>query len=176
MFCWRGDVLWKIATEPSPKDLSHVDSNEFILAIPDFTKEPIATDDFTDHENSFQSSRVMSHDRSRNAVFRKVIMKLNGGVRWIAGLVLERRCPPNCLHCEGSNKCRFFNFIPHYDVHLKRPEFCCHETREAIFQFVLANGRFTIATGDFEATLCTAHCRSLVRAILPRRTGTIQCT
>jgi hypothetical protein len=132
MFCWRGNVVWKIATEPTSKDLSHVDSNEFILAIPDFTKEPIATDDYTDHENSFQSSRVMSHDRSRNAVFRKVIMKLNGGVRWIAGLVLERRCPPNCLDCENSNKCRFFNFIPHYDVHLKRPEFCCHETGEAI--------------------------------------------
>jgi hypothetical protein len=125
-------VVWRIATEPSLKDLSHVDSNEFILAIPDFTKEPIETDDFTDHENSFRSSRVLTHDRSKNAVFRKIIMKLNGGVRWIAGLVFERRCLPNCPDCSGKNKCRLFNFIPHYDVHLKRPEFCRHANGEVL--------------------------------------------
>jgi hypothetical protein len=130
MFCWRGDVVWKIATEETTKDLSHVDSDEFILAIPDFTKEPISTDDYTDHENSFHSSRTVSQDRSRNAVFRKVIMKLNGGVRWIAGLVFERRCPPNCLDCEGNNKCRYFNFNSHHQVHLKRTEFCRHENGE----------------------------------------------
>jgi hypothetical protein len=124
MFCWRGDVVWKIATESSPKNLSLVDSDEFILAIPDFTKEPILTDHYTDHENSFQSDRIMSHDRSRNAVFRKIIMKLNGGVRWIAGLVFERRCSQNCPTCAGKKICRSFNFIPHYDVHLKREEDC----------------------------------------------------
>ena len=124
MFCWRGDVVWKIATELALKDLSHVDSDEFILAIPDFTKEPVETDDYIDHENSFQSTRSSSHDRSRNAVFHKVIMKLNGGVRWIAGLVFERRCSPNCRDCEGKNKCRRFNFIPHHQVHLKKAEFC----------------------------------------------------
>lgn len=130
MFCWRGNVVWKIATEPSPKDLAHVDSDEFILAIPDFTKEPIETDDFTDHENAFHAQRTVNRDRSRNQVFRKVIMKLSGGVRWIAGLVFERRCPPNCTDCEGRNKCRRFNFIPHYDVHLKRAEYCKPQSGE----------------------------------------------
>lgn len=124
MFCWRGDVVWKIATEPSLKDLSHVDSDEFILAIPDFTKEGIETDDFTDHEAAFSSNRSLSHDQPRNAVFRKVIMKLNGGVRWIAGLVFERCCSTNCKDCQGRNKCRRFNFIPHYKVHLKLPDYC----------------------------------------------------
>jgi hypothetical protein len=133
MFCWRGNVVWKIATESSLKDLSHVDSDEFILAIPDFTKEPIETDDFIDHENAFHSARTISRDRARNAVFRKVIMKLNGGVRWIAGLVFERRCPPNCRKCDGQNKCRQFNFIPHHEVHLKRPEFCQHPNGEVCF-------------------------------------------
>ena len=134
MFCWRGDVAWKIATEPSLKDLSHVDSDEFILAIPDFTKEPVETDDYIDHENSFHSSRSLSHDRSRNAVFGKVIMKLNGGVRWIAGLVFERRCPPNCGDCQGRNRCRRFNFIPHHEVHLKKAE-CCHSTNGEVSRF-----------------------------------------
>ena len=127
MFAWRGDVVWKIATEPTLKDLSHVDSDEFILAIPDFTKEPIAGDDFTDHDNSFQSSRALSYDGRRNEVFRKVIMKLNGGVRWIAGLVMERRCPPLCSSCNGKKQCRMFTFSPHYDVHLKKPEYCVDE-------------------------------------------------
>lgn len=124
MFCWRGDVVWKIATEASLKDLSHVDSDEFILAIPDFTKEPIETDDFIEEENTFSSSRALSHESSRNAVFRKVVMKLNGGVRWIAGLVLERRCLPNCQECGGKRRCRAFDFLPHYEVHLKRADHC----------------------------------------------------
>lgn len=136
MFCWRGDVVWKIATEPCPKDFSHVDSDEFILAIPDFTKEPIKADDYTDYQNSFTSSRVLSHDPSRNAVFRKVIMKLSGGVRWIAGAVLERRCPPNCLCCKGKGKCAGFDFIPHYDVHLKKPEYCRHADGEVFPRFI----------------------------------------
>jgi hypothetical protein len=129
IFCWRGDVVWKIATEETTKDLSHVDSDEFILAIPDFTREPIDTDDFTDHENAFSSTRVMPYSRTRNAIFRKVIMKLNGGVRWIAGLVFERKCPPYCTKCEGRGRCRMFNFIPHYDVHLKIPEYCHDNAR-----------------------------------------------
>src|SRR5271170_1399846 len=135
MFAWRGDVVWKIATEPTLKDLAHVDSDEFILAIPDFTKEPIEGDDYTDHDNAFQSSRPLSYNRSRNAVFRKVIMKLNGGVRWIAGLVLERRCPPSCKNCRGKNQCRMFNFIPHYDVHLMKPEYCHDKDGEVIYPF-----------------------------------------
>lgn len=139
MFCWRGDVVWKIATEPLLKDLSHVDSDEFILAIPDFTKEGkegLEIDNFTDHENSFHSSRALSHDQSRNAVFRKVIMKLNGGVRWIAGLVFERRCLPNCVDCEGKNKCRLFKFIPHYKVHLKKAEYC-HPEKGQVIRIIL---------------------------------------
>lgn len=134
LFCWRGNVVWKIATEASLKDLSHVDSDEFILAIPDFTKELIETDDYADHEGSFQSSRLLLRGHARNAVFGKVIMKLNGGVRWIAGLIFERHCAPNCSKCNGKRKCREFNFIPHYEVHLKRPEFCCQVNGEVFFQ------------------------------------------
>jgi hypothetical protein len=134
MFCWRGDVVWKIGSEATTKDLSHVDSDEFILAIPDFTKEPIETNDYSDQGNSFQSSQVVSYDRARNAMFRKVIMKLNGGVRWIAGLVFERRCPANCVECDGKKKCRRFSFIPHYKVRLKTPEFCRHANGEVFLR------------------------------------------
>jgi Fmp27/BLTP2/Hobbit, GFWDK motif-containg RBG unit/FMP27, sixth RBG unit/FMP27/BTLP1, N-terminal/Fmp27, SW motif RBG repeat len=132
MFCWRGNVVWKIATEENPRDLSHVDSEEFILAIPDFTSEPLVTDDYTDHENSFQKTRNLSLVRlSRNAIFGKVIMKLNGRVRWIAGLVLEGRCEHGCADCDGNLKCRKFQFIPHYEVVLKKPEFC-HSTEAEV--------------------------------------------
>jgi hypothetical protein len=118
MFCWRGDVVWKIGTEPTTKDLSHVDSDEFILAIPDFTKEP--------GETTLDSQL----NEAKNAIFRKVIMKLNGGVRWIAGLVFERRCDVNCTKCDGRRICRFFDFIPHYDVRLITPDHCRHQNGE----------------------------------------------
>jgi hypothetical protein len=41
-------------------------------------------------------------------------MKLNGNVRWVAGLVFERNLD------EGG---RSFNFIPHYNVVLKNPTY-----------------------------------------------------
>jgi hypothetical protein len=41
-------------------------------------------------------------------------MKLNGNVRWVAGLVFER-------NVDGGG--RSFNFIPHYKVTLKNPKY-----------------------------------------------------
>jgi len=176
MFCWRGNVVWKIATESSLKDLSHVDSDEFILAIPDFTKEPIESDDYTDHENSFASSRVLSRDVSRNAVFRKVIMKLSGGVRWIAGLVLERQCHSICPNCESQRKCRKFDFIPHYDVHLKKPE-CCQNANGGVSPlYTNSNRSHTIVIKDSGVISCTDPYPSSVPVIHHRKMDTIAST
>ena len=50
----------------------------------------------------------------RDAVFKKVVMKLSGKVRWLAGLMFERDLP---------NGKRTFDFKHHYDVVLKHPEF-----------------------------------------------------
>ena len=170
MFCWRGNVVWTIGTEPSLKDLSHVDSDEFILAIPDFTREPVNTDDFTDYENLFPSSRLVVQHRARNAVFQKVIMKLSGGVRWNAGVLFERRCLSGCTSCGGRTKCRTFDFIPHYKVHFKRPEFCCANGGVSVL-FSLSNGRFTIAIRVSEAITYMVHCLSLAHAMPHQKTG-----
>lgn len=46
-------------------------------------------------------------------MFKKVIMKLSGNVRWLAGLVFER---------DLTEDGRSFDFIPHYNVTLTTPE------------------------------------------------------
>ena len=119
MFCWRGDVGWDIGTQVDPKLFSFIDSNEFILAIPDLTREMTFEDIF--HNKNFE---MLSSERARNAVFHKIMMKLSGKVRWTAGLVMERNCGRICDHCGNRNVCRLYDFKPHYDVHLKAPEFC----------------------------------------------------
>lgn len=46
-------------------------------------------------------------------MFKKVIMKLSGNVRWLAGLVFER---------DLTEDGRSFDFVPHYNVTLTTPE------------------------------------------------------
>lgn len=50
---------------------------------------------------------------------RKICAKFSNGIRWGIGLSLERTCGSECRTCCGdtfSRKCRFFHFMPHYQV------------------------------------------------------------
>lgn len=109
MMCFRNNVRWEIHQEDEPKRFMTVSCGEYVLAIPDYSF------------HARQSSRESSHDtesfsstqsNQANAMFKKVIMKLSGNVRWLAGLVFERD-----LDSGG----RSFVSIPHYNVELKTP-------------------------------------------------------
>jgi nucleotidyltransferase/DNA polymerase involved in DNA repair len=53
---------------------------------------------------------------------RKICAKFSDGIRWGIGLSLERTCGSECKKCSGdtfSRKCRFFTFVPHYEVVLR---------------------------------------------------------
>lgn len=87
-----------------------VDAGEYVLAIPDFSHEarerasiPTSETDSISSAGSYQNS----------AHFKKTIMKLSGDVRWMAGLVFQRKL-------RGGG--RSFDFKPHYDVVLKTPD------------------------------------------------------
>jgi hypothetical protein len=108
---WRNDVRWNIAQHEDPRQFMTVDSGDYILAVPDFNK--VARYD-ADPEYSDDGSTGSSSASRRDAIFKKVIMKLSGEVRWMAGLMFERDL------ADGS---RSFDFKPHYDVVLKHPEF-----------------------------------------------------
>ena len=116
---WRNDVRWSLAQSKDPKQFMTVDSGDYILGVPDFTnyarrsQEEEAGD--ADGGSSTSSSK-------RDAVFKKVVMKLSGNVRWLAGLVFERDC------ADGK---RVFDFKHHYDVVLKHPDYAHAPSGEA---------------------------------------------
>ena len=88
-----------------------VDSGEYILAIPDFSHQARKSAE----ESSQDAESIASSSSYKNgALFKKVIMKLSGNVRWLAGLVFER-------NVDGGQ--RSFDFKPHYEVTLRTPEF-----------------------------------------------------
>ena len=108
--CWRNNVQWGIHQDDDPKKFMSVTSGEYVLAIPDYSHQARETQAATGADSDSISSRSSTKG---SAIFKKVIMKLSGNVRWLAGLVLERNI---------DNGERSFNFIPHYDVILTTPE------------------------------------------------------
>ena len=110
VMCWRNGVRWDIHRDDDAKKFMSVSSGEYVLAIPDYSHQA--------RENSARITAdrdsISSSSTYRNgAMFKKVIMKLSGNVRWLAGLVFER---------DLAGKGRSFDFIPHYNVALTTPD------------------------------------------------------
>ena len=111
VMCWQNDVQLKVAEDEDPRNFMVVTSKNYVLAIPDLNhyarQEDAEVALRPDTASSISSRRQL-------AVFKKTVMKLNGNVRWVAGLVFERNVD------SGG---RSFNFIPHYKVTLKNPKY-----------------------------------------------------
>ncbi|KAK4992303.1 Protein SABRE [Elasticomyces elasticus] len=108
---WRNDVCWNIAQDSDPRKFMTVDSGDYILAVPDFNhyaRHGLEREEWK-QESSFGTNSV-----KKSAVFKKVVMKLSGNVRWMAGLVFER---------EVEGKERSFDICHHWDVVLKNPKY-----------------------------------------------------
>lgn len=107
---WRKDVRWSIHQDDDPRKFMTVDSGEYVLAIPDFNRQARDIHPMSPSESDSISS---SSSLKNSATFKKVVMKLAGDVRWLAGLMFER---------DLDSKSRSFDFIPHYNVILKTPQ------------------------------------------------------
>ncbi|KAF2278707.1 uncharacterized protein EI97DRAFT_393325 [Westerdykella ornata] len=112
VMCWQNDVQLSIAEDEDPRNFMIVNSGVYVLAVPDLSHYARHEAEVVDSENPPEASSTSSYRRS--AAFKKTIMKLNGNVRWKAGLVYERNLD------EGG---RSFEFIPHYKVVLKHPDY-----------------------------------------------------
>ncbi|QDS76056.1 hypothetical protein FKW77_005587 [Venturia effusa] len=109
VMCWRNDVVWRIAEDKDPTKFMTVDSGEYVLAVPDFSRYARRNFDNESDDTSIASgSSYASGGR-----FKKTAMKLSGNVRWLAGLVFER----------NTDTGRSFEFKPHYEVALKNPRY-----------------------------------------------------
>ncbi|KAK2745432.1 hypothetical protein FQN57_003775 [Myotisia sp. PD_48] len=111
VMCWRKDILWEIHMTDDPKEFMAVTSGEYVLAIPDYSRHARYSQDIHTYEGDLAFKRGEPKDP---AIFKKVIMKLSGNVRWLAGLVFER-------NNDGRDRC--FDFKPHYNVILRNPKY-----------------------------------------------------
>lgn len=109
--CWRKDVKWEIHTSDDPRELMSVTSGEYVLAVPDYSHEARYT--FESPLDDSESTSTDS-DTKDTAMFKKVVTKLSGNVRWLAGLVFER-------DLDGTT--RSSQFKPHYEVVLRNPKY-----------------------------------------------------
>lgn len=110
VMCWRNGVQWDIHRDDNPKTFMTVTSGEYVLAIPDYSHQARETSARIPAEQASVSSRSSYRN---GAMFKKVIMKLSGKVRWLAGLVFERDLTENG---------RSFDFTPHFNVTLTTPD------------------------------------------------------
>lgn len=107
--CWRSNVRWGVHQDDDAKNFMTVNSDEYVLAIPDYSHQ--AREKVLSGQDMDSISSTSSH--KNGAMFKKVVMKLSGNVRWMAGIVFERNLD------KGG---RSFEFMPHYDVVLRTPE------------------------------------------------------
>lgn len=112
VMCWHNNVRWTISHDNDPKKFMVVNSGGYILAIPDLGHYARQESEVDHSNNSEASSSISSYKQT--AVFKKTIMKLNGNVQWLSGLVFERNLD------DGG---RSFDFIPHYEVVWKNPKY-----------------------------------------------------
>ncbi|KAK0552268.1 Protein SABRE [Tilletia horrida] len=138
VMCWRDNVELRIGYENKDREFFQVVSTEYLLAIPDLQE-------YTDLAASGNAPRLspeapktnegeptITGSRKRYTSeprFRKVCLRLSNGVRWGAGLIYERTCTADTCRrrprCQGTpfyRECRFWDRIPHWEVHTKSKE------------------------------------------------------
>ncbi|KAF2710056.1 hypothetical protein K504DRAFT_377041 [Pleomassaria siparia CBS 279.74] len=112
VMCWQNDVRLKIAENEDPRNFMEVNSGSYVLAIPDLGHYARQEVELESAVHPDDTPSISSYKKL--AIFKKTVMKLNGNVRWVVGLVFES-------NVDGGG--RSFDFIPHYNVVLKNPKY-----------------------------------------------------
>ena len=154
--CWRNDVQWSIHQDDDPRKFMTVSSGEYVLAIPDYSHQANRAMEAVDRDGERSVSSSSSTEDS--AIFKKVVMKLSGNVRWLAGLVFER-------NVNGGG--RSFDFRPHYDIMLKNVRHSKNAVRQvrssSIYRRRLMNCRAMMRFKASEVTTYICRSQSLLR-------------
>lgn len=145
---WKGNVQFRIGFDNPDREFFQVLSEEYILGIPNLrnyvdaaatgaTAQELDGDRGRDDRSVYNESVDGTYDETQGSVnesqaddeesnyWIKICAKCINGVRWGLGLVCEQTCRENCVQpgCKEQStfhrKCRFFDFIPHWEVHTK---------------------------------------------------------
>jgi hypothetical protein len=116
---FRGNVEWFIGCAPNPNALMAVKCDEYMLAIPEFSKRASGR---KDREKQAADSLHHHHLRRKEIDFQKILMKLTGDVYWNVGMRFERHClKGECDKCDDES-CRIWDFEPHWTVKQVTPD------------------------------------------------------
>ncbi|RIA85235.1 golgi-body localization protein domain-containing protein [Glomus cerebriforme] len=124
VLCWSKNVEIRLGYSNDQNEVLQVDSEEFTCAIPN-----LAANGLTESESSTlltQSSSYTIISQILDGNFLKRVMKLCGGVRYGMGVHFQRLCNNDngpCPTCDGQRKCRLTDFIPHYEIITRMPEY-----------------------------------------------------
>ncbi|VVT53361.1 uncharacterized protein SAPINGB_P003535 [Magnusiomyces paraingens] len=111
---WRNNVVLSINQDDDPKRLFSLSSDDYLLAVPNFS---LQEREYLSKYITVQNGLVCPTNFNESTTFQKVVMKLSGQVCWYMGMVFEREIE------RGTNLGRTFQFRPHYEVTLSKPEY-----------------------------------------------------
>lgn len=174
--CWRGNVRWELNGEDDPEKRVKVESEEYLLAVPDFTRHAAEEMDYGVIPDS--KSFLSSNSISNGALFKKVIMKLSGKVQILVGLMFEQELTDED---DWKLRKRSFDFIPHYAVTMKDPKYCKPPPGEEVSESIMVEEnkadwpRFMMHLKDSGVSIYICQLQSSHRRILtgPRRVGKV---
>ncbi|TFK75811.1 hypothetical protein BDN72DRAFT_809463 [Pluteus cervinus] len=107
VLAWKGSPNLVLNGENDAGEFAQLTSQSMIIAIPDLERI---------------TANTQRHQPSEALPYQKICGKLQAGVRFGIGVVLERACGDECLKCTGQafyRNCRHFTSRPHFDI---RPE------------------------------------------------------
>lgn len=110
---WRNNVILSVNKDDNPKKLFTITSDDYLLAVPNYS---LQEREYLARSITFQNGLVSPTNFNESTTFQKVVMKLSGQVSWYYGILFEREIE------KGTNLGRTFQFKPHYDITLNRPD------------------------------------------------------
>lgn len=110
---WRNNVVLTINKTDELKKLFTISSDDYLLAVPNYS---LQEREYLIRSTTFQNGLVSPTNFNESTTFQKVVMKLSGQVMWYCGLLFEREIE------KGTSLGRTFQFKPHYDIELNRPD------------------------------------------------------
>ncbi|CAJ0902711.1 6400_t:CDS:10, partial [Entrophospora sp. SA101] len=140
---WRQGIEIRLGFPNNQKEVLQVSSEGFLLGIPDLVSViadgSLSADNLNLPAKKLQGETIDGSETSTIEIeniliskdsqvsFLKTLMRLSGGVRYGMGIDFHRSCRYSevdfCKTCDGKNKCRYKDFIPHYKVITRVPEY-----------------------------------------------------
>lgn len=122
-FCWKHNVLLRINDTGLPSEMVILESDDFMLAIPNYSTTERKTWSLLYHDGHDQNSDVDVESKK----FQKTVMKLTSDekVTWKVGFLFERNVDVKATEI-SNNMERTDDFKPHYDVVVTGPQYEYH--------------------------------------------------